>query len=138
MIRVTALCLFRDGGRILVAEEPAAPGQPRFARPLGGGVEQGETSRAAIAREIREELGQAVTSLRLLGVLENLFTYQGKSGHEIVFVYDGRFVDESVYRLPELPIVEAGHASPAVWRSLDSFGPDCPLVPAGLMALLGR
>lgn len=138
MIRVIAICVFRDGNRILVCEEPASVGQGRFARPLGGGVEPGEKSHDAITREIREELGREVTGLRLLGVLENIFTHMGRPGHEVVFVYDGRFADESAYRLPELPMVEPGRTGSAVWRWLSAFDPECPLVPAGLEKLLGR
>lgn len=61
------------------------------------GVEFGETSRQAIVREVQEELSGEITDLRLLGVLENRFTFDGEDGHEIVFVYDGRFADEFMY-----------------------------------------
>jgi 8-oxo-dGTP pyrophosphatase MutT (NUDIX family) len=135
-IRVIAVCVFRDGGRVLVSEGVDRRTGRRFARPLGGGVEPGETSRQAVAREIREELGQDVTDLRLLGVLESIFEYEGEPGHQVVFVYDGRFADASVYRLPELPLREPGWVSPAVWRRVDAFGDVCQLVPDGLLALL--
>lgn len=136
MIRVISICVFGNNGRILISEGGDVAKRDRFARPLGGGVEPGETSRQAIVREIREELGQQITDLRLLGVLENIFEYQGKPGHEIVFVYDGRFTDASVYTRPELPMMEPGWDSPAHQRSLDSFSDDCRLVPEGLSELL--
>ena len=44
-----------------------------FARPLGGGIDFGETSQDAIVREIREELGAELTDARLLGIVENIF-----------------------------------------------------------------
>jgi ADP-ribose pyrophosphatase YjhB (NUDIX family) len=138
LIRVIALCVFRDGDRILVAECADDVKQDKFARPLGGAVEFGETSLHAIVREIREELGHKATELRLLGVLENIFEFQGRPGHEIVFVYDGKLEDASLYKLSELPLNEAGWSSPAKWRTLDSFGPDCRLVPEGLPSLLGQ
>ena len=138
MIRVIAICVFSDRGRILVAEGTDTVKQERFARPLGGAVEPGETSRQAVVREIREELGQHAIALRLLGVLENIFEYQGKPGHEVVFVYDGRFEDPSLYDLPELPVAEEGWSSPARWRPLDSFGDGCRLVPEGLITLLDQ
>lgn len=138
MIRVIAICVFRHGNRILVAECADDVKQDVFARPLGGAVEFGETSRQAIIREIREELGQNVTDLRFLGVLENIFEYQGRTGHEVVFVYDGRFEDASLYKLPELPMNEAGWNSPARWRLLHSLGRDCRLVPEGLSSLLDQ
>jgi ADP-ribose pyrophosphatase YjhB (NUDIX family) len=138
MIRVISVCVFRHGDSILVSEGIDTVKQERFARPLGGGVEQGETSAQAIVREIREELGQAITELRLLGVLENIFQYQGQPGHEVVFVYDARFVDESRYDRDELPMCEAGWTTPAKWRLLGSFGPECRLVPEGLATWLGK
>lgn len=136
MIRVIAICVFTDNGRILVAEGIDDVKRERFARPLGGEVEPGETSQQAVAREIREELGQNLIELRLLGVLENIFEYQGRPGHEIVFVYDGRLENSSLYDLPELPMHEHGWSSPAKWRSLESFGNGCRLVPEGLTTLL--
>jgi ADP-ribose pyrophosphatase YjhB (NUDIX family) len=135
-IRVIAICVVRHNNRILVAEGMDDVKRERFARPLGGAIELGETSQQAIVREIREELEQDVTDLRLLGVLENIFEYQGQPCHEIVFVYDGCLADSSLYEAPELKLHEAGWSSPAHWRSLDSFGDSCQLVPEGLAKLL--
>src|SRR5436190_14068435 len=90
--RVIALCLFQREDRILVTEV-VENGIVTGYRPLGGGVEWGERSIDAVAREIREELRVDVAGLRLVTVLENLFTYNGKQGHEIVFVYDGESTD---------------------------------------------
>ena len=137
-IRVMAVCVFRDGDRLLVSEGFDSIKQRRYARPLGGGVEHGETTQAAIAREIREELGQEVRDLRLLGVLENIFIYEGKPGHEIVFVYDGQFVNCALYDQAEILMIEPGSNTRAIWRSIDRFGPECELVPAGLRELLDQ
>ena len=38
-------------------------------------------------REFQEEIHADITVGELLGVTENIFTYQGKTGHEIVFLY---------------------------------------------------
>jgi len=135
-IRVIAICLFQHDGSILVSEGIDSVKNERFARPLGGGIEPGESSRDAIVREIREETGQEITNLRLLGVLENLFTYEGKSCHEIVFVYDGSFADATIPSRGEIPMVEEGWRGTARWRPLDSFGEQCQLVPEGMFHLL--
>lgn len=139
MIRPIALCLFRQGDRLLVNEARDTLKQQNYCRPLGGGIEFGETSAAAVAREIREELDVEVVNLRLLGTLENIFVNNGVPGHEIVLVYDGEFADAALYEQPFLPGVESnGVAFQAQWRSLDSFGADLPLYPNGLLALLGE
>lgn len=38
-------------------------------------------------REIMEELKISLIAVQLLGVLENIFDYEGESGHEIVHVF---------------------------------------------------
>jgi ADP-ribose pyrophosphatase YjhB (NUDIX family) len=137
-IRVLAIGLFREGDRVLVARgvDPAT-GEP-FYRPLGGGVEFGENAEAALRREIAEELGGTIEDPRLTGVLENIFEYAGRPGHEIIFVFDARFGDASWYLRPELPVTEVGTGwEPARWISIEalSSGPE-RLVPDGLLKLL--
>lgn len=136
-IRVIAICVFRRGNHILVFEAfDPAKGTP-FYRPLGGGVDPGETSEAAVIREIREEINQEITDLRLLGVLESIFTVGERAGHEIVFVYAGRFCDATVYDQPVLTIHEDnGETLRAVWRDLASFDDYHRLVPEKLLALI--
>lgn len=136
-MRALAICVFRNDGRILVAEGQDRTKGNTFYRPLGGTIEFGEYSVDAVRREIREELSAAVTDLRFLGTLENIFIYNGRHGHEIVQVYDGRFVDESLYTKDEMTGDEFGHAFRVVWRRLDEFGPGRPpLYPDGLLELL--
>lgn len=138
-IRVIAICLFQHNDQILVFEGFDHAKGTHFYRPLGGGVDAGETSAEAIVREIREEVGAEITDLHLVGVLESLFTVNGRAGHEIVFVYDGRFVDESFYTRPLLEAVEDNDTIlPATWRPLDSFDEHHRLVPEQLMALLTK
>ena len=139
MIRPRAICIFRRDGRILVgfATDPRTGGL--YARPLGGGIEFGERSDEALRREIREELGAEIHDPRLLGVLENIFTLEGRRWHEIVFVYDALFADPSLYERPSLPVNEAACVAPARWLPLDAFGDDTlPLYPRDLTALLRR
>jgi 8-oxo-dGTP pyrophosphatase MutT (NUDIX family) len=120
-IRAIAICVFRHRGRVLVHEEIDSVKGSAFARPLGGGIDFGETSQDAIAREIREELGAKITDIQLLGIVENIFELEGKPGHEVVFVYDGRFVDESLYDGDSLDVVEGTRKFKAVWRSLEEL-----------------
>lgn len=136
-IRPIVIGLFRKGDHILVSEgqEPAT-GLP-FYRPLGGGIEFGETSAEALAREIREELGEEITNLQLLGTIENIFTYGEQPRHEIVQVYDADFVDKGVYEQPELWVMEHSVApARATWRTWEDFSPERPLYPTGLTELI--
>lgn len=136
-IRFLALCVFHHQGKILVNvfDDPAS-GQT-LCRPLGGGIEFGELGRDAIAREIDEELGQAISDVRLLGTLESLFTYAGKAGHEIVQVYDACFADASLYQQDWLDGHESnGSPFRARWCDSADLARIGPLVPQGLQALL--
>lgn len=136
-IRPIAICLFRQGDRILVHEGDDPVKGIRFARSLGGGIDFGEHSKDAVVREIREELGADVTDVELLGVIESAYIYLGEPGHEIVFVYDGRFVDESLYEQDVLIVTEGERQFEARWRSLDELrGNPLVLVPEGLWDLL--
>ena len=86
-IRPIALCVFRRGDEILVFEGYDKVDEEVFFRPLGGGIEPGEHSEEAAVREIREELGSEITGLRYWGVTENIYTYNGRPGHAIAFLY---------------------------------------------------
>jgi len=79
-----------------------------------------------------------VIHLKLLGVPENIFTYNGYPKHEIVFVYDGKFKDPSVYLNQELKVVEDnGDVFKATWHDPDFFNAYVRLVPEGLDEMLG-
>lgn len=137
-IRPLAICVFSHRGRILAAEGYDPIKQQTFYRPLGGGIEFGEHSTETLHRELREEIGAEITDLRYLGALENLFSFNGQQGHEIVLVYDGAFVDAALY---EREGIEGEDGIPflAVWKSLDEFGPGRPpLYPDGLAEMLRR
>ena len=137
-IRPLAICVFLREGSILVFEGYDPVKRQVFYRPLGGGIEFGEHSRDAVVREIREELGREITNLRSLGILENIFTYNGQTGHEIVVVYDGAFVDRSIYEQAQLTAWEDnGESFTAMWKPLQGFmSGQAPLYPDGLLNLL--
>ena len=140
-IRPIAICVFQNNGRILAAEGIDPLKQQLFYRPLGGAIEFGEYSADTIARELTEELGTAVTGLRYLGALENVFTYNGQTGHEIVMVYDGAFTDRSLYDRTVINGVEdSGLSFRAVWvRLADCADPAAPpIYPTGLLELLEK
>jgi len=138
MIRPIAICLFRKNGKILVFVDHDDVKGDGFCRPLGGGIGFGETSREALIREVREELGAEIDNVQLIDVLENIFIYNGHPGHEIAFVYDADFRDKSLYKKEILEGWEDnGISFKAQWLSLDEINSRrIRLVPDGIEELL--
>lgn len=97
MIRAKAVYLFRNEDKILLTKGYDPAKDAHYLIPVGGGIEFGETSEQAMIREVREEIAQQIHSPKLLGVLENLFSFDGMQGHEIVFVYQAEFSDITAY-----------------------------------------
>lgn len=138
-IRPLAICVFSHQGKILVFEGYDPTKMERFYRPLGGAIEFGERSADTVRRELKEEIGAQVENLVYLGALENIFTFDGTPGHEIVQVYDGRLVDFGLYEQELIAGYEAGVDEPmkVTWKSLDEFGPGRDILyPDGLLELL--
>lgn len=141
-IRVISLALIRrpsDGGWLAVLGEDARKGEV-FYRPPGGGVEFGESSQDAVCREMLEEFAAEVEIVRLRGTTENIFSYRGNPGHEIVFLWECRFVDEGFYAQDEIVSAEGdGSRAPAQWVNPDDLAArGIPLYPDGLPALLKK
>ena len=121
---------------LLVSEHVAGPSgspEPPFQRPLGGHVEFGEYAADTVRREFGEEIGQALTGVRLLGVLENIFPWHGDTEHEVVFIFSAAFADEAAYEIGEQPILDNAERR-VLWRPADAVRP--PLYPAGLTELI--
>jgi len=139
-IRAAVQCVFRNGDSLLGFEIHDPAKDVTGFRSIGGGIEDGETSMHAVEREVSEELGVAITEPVLLGVLENIFTFLGSPGHEIVFVYEATFVDAANYERESFEIVEPNCDSyPAIWRRLDDFRSGrFELYPPGILELLDR
>jgi ADP-ribose pyrophosphatase YjhB (NUDIX family) len=136
-IRAVALCAVMNGDRVLVRHHVDQQRQRVFFRPPGGTVEYGEHSLDAVRREVQEEIGADVTGLRLLGCVENIFQYEGETGHEIVFIYRADFVDPTFYDRAAVDGQEAdGQDFVAVWLPLAAFTPEQPLYPTALLELL--
>lgn len=138
-IRTIAICVFRNGNRILASAGFDSIKQQSFYRPLGGTIEFGERSDETIRRELMEEIKAEVTDLRYLGVLENFFIYEAEKGHEIVIVYDGKFANRALYDKAAIHGDEFGSPLTAVWVDLSTLGPNKPpLYPTGLAELLAQ
>ena len=77
MILVVAAALYDAEGRVLIAQRPAGKHQAGRWEFPGGKVAPGEPEAAALARELREELGIEVTASRPFMRLEH--TYPDRS-----------------------------------------------------------
>src|SRR5579884_512851 len=140
-IRAIAICVFRDGDRLLAGEGYDSVKRETFYRPLGGAIEFGERSADTVARELREEIGAETINLRHLGTIENIFTCEGASGREIVQVYAGDLADRSLYECDVIEGHEDGPNGPlafrAVWMPIAGLAAGCaPIYPDGLLDLL--
>ena len=141
-VRPLAICVFRNQDRILVNQGYDQVKDEYFYRPLGGGIEFGETSLETICRELREEINVEVEreSLTYLGTVENIFHFNGSPGHEIVLIYDGTLKDSRLYGQAVIAGKEAnGEEFEAIWLSLDEFGTGKRILyPAGLIEILAN
>ena len=79
--RVTAIAIHRDHVLLLRVEPHDFWFMP------GGHVEIGELAEDAMIREMREETGMSVEIDRLVWVVENFFTLDGKRHQELGFFY---------------------------------------------------
>lgn len=68
---------------------------------LGGAIQFGETTEEAVLREMQEELGIEVELGPLAFIVENQFTLQEKSYHQIEFLYLVTPLSEPVTYLEE-------------------------------------
>jgi len=142
-IRPIAICIFQHNKQILVAEAKDDVRNLTFYRPLGGEIKFGESAETALKREILEEINEPIHSIKHLKTLENIFTYRGSKGHEIVFVFDGKFKNPHIYTKNEFIGFEKDDGwgnFKIVWKSISFFfnHPETPLFPTGLMEILNK
>ena len=136
-IRVLALGLIKKGNRVFISQGYDPVKQKTFYRAMGGGVDFGETSLEALEREFQEEIQAKLTNISYLGCLENLFTFNGKQGHELLQVYQCDFVDAKFYELESLVFAEGKRQKTALWVDIALFkSGELLLVPEPFLALL--
>ena len=118
-IRFKAMGVFIHEGKILASKGHDSHGDPfNFYRLVGGTIEFGETAEQAIHREILEELGTEIENVKLLDVVENIFQYEGRDGHQVIFLFSGDFVNKDLYQQETIKIHEVDYDAPdAYWIS---------------------
>jgi hypothetical protein len=77
--------------------------------------------------------------LTYVGVIENVFVFDGKPGHEIVLVYEASFVDPRLYKVESVRCRDNGGEFVAVWKPIAELrAGKIPLYPEGLLDLLDK
>ncbi len=136
-IRVLALGMIQDQDRLFVSEGIDRVKGQKFYRFLGGGVDFGEPSATALKREFQEELAAELKNIVYLGCLENIFTFEGNKGHEIIQLYRCDFADDRFYNLQEMTFLEGARQKRALWLPIDDFrNGNLVLYPDGVLAYL--
>jgi ADP-ribose pyrophosphatase YjhB (NUDIX family) len=138
-IRVKAMALLPNAAgthhAVLRGEDPTE--SRVFHRLIGGSVEVGERAVDAVVREVGEELRATFVEPRLLGVLENIYTFGHQPGHEVVFVYAGRLAEGDVVPPEGGWYDDLGEPMWVEWRPVGpASGEALPLYPDGAEALL--
>ena len=118
-IRPLAVVVIKRGNQVLVSPGYDKVKDSHFYRLVGGGVEFGETALEALKRELIEELDAELINIKFLNVIENIFTYNGERGHEISFIYEADFKDESKYKIEEFQIIDSHADNLAIWIEIN-------------------
>lgn len=137
-IRVLALALIHREHDLLAERGYDATKKEAFYRLPGGGVDFGETGADALRRELREELGVDAEVDRYVRTVENIFTHEGRPGHEVCRLYECRLLAAEPYRRDRWEMrEEAGgitHVHEFMWLPLsDVRGGRAVLYPDGAL-----
>lgn len=119
-IKVKAMCVVERNGKEVLAGigRDDVKGED-FGRIIGGKIEFGETAEFALQREFQEELNTNLDGLSFIKIFENIFTYNGQPGHEVVFVYKGNLTDKTLYQRDLIKVEDGGKEFDVKWVSLD-------------------
>lgn len=121
VIRPLALCIIKNEDKILVMDGYDPKKDQSFFRLLGGGVEFGEKGEDALKREFQEELGTGLENIKFVTTLENIFTFDGKKGHEIVMVFKADLTERELYQKDSVNIIDSKGKHKAIWKEVSDF-----------------
>ncbi len=114
-IKPKAMGIFAHEGRMLVMDCVDTVKQKPFYRLLGGHIEFGELAPETFRREMMEELGTKVEVFEQLDVVQNIFTFEGKPHHEVIFIHRVGFADPAYYTREDLRNIEPDKDEPFIW-----------------------
>ncbi|MBE9080062.1 NUDIX domain-containing protein [Romeria aff. gracilis LEGE 07310] len=138
-IRPIALGLIEHQGHLFVSSGQDRVTGQTFYRCLGGGIDFGETSQAALAREFLEEIQAALKNIEYLTCIDNIFTLNDKPGHELLQLFRCEFVDSKFYQLDQtFELIEGKHRRKAFWIAIARIrSGELNLVPRACLEYVG-
>lgn len=104
-IRPLALALITKDNKVLANKGYDYKKQEYFYRLPGGGIDFYEKAKDTLKRELKEENGIDVFVGTQLGVVENLFEFNGKKGHEIAIIFQAKLSDADMSK-DKIPLLE--------------------------------
>ncbi len=118
-IRPIVLGIARKNNKILVSEGYDKIKNEVFYRCIGGGIDFLEKSVDALKREFKEEVKMNINVGKFLGICENIFTYNGKEGHELILFYEVNIKDEDYKE--RYHVIDSNSEFYAMWIDIDKF-----------------
>ena len=118
-IRPIVLGIARKNDKILVSEGYDKIKNEVFYRCIGGGIDFLEKSVDALKREFKEEVKMDINVGKFLGICENIFTYNGKEGHELILFYEVNIKD--VDYKERYHVIDGNSEFDAMWVDIDKF-----------------
>ncbi len=120
-IRSMALCIIRNGDKILVMDGYDPKKDQTFYRLLGGGIDFGEFGKETLEREFQEELAIGLNNIKFVTVSENIFTFNGEKGHEITLIYEANLTQKDFYQKDSIKILDSKGGHYASWQKISDF-----------------
>ena len=88
---------------------------------IGGCIEFGESSKDALKREFQEELSLDLLDIQFIKSFESIFEFNNSKMHEIVYLFDSKCEDKTVYTKEAIAGLEGERVFKAIWLPISIF-----------------
>ena len=120
-IRPISISIIRNDDKILVYQREDDVTKEKFYRLVGGCIEFGESSKDALKREFQEELSLDLLDIQFIKSFESIFEFNNSKMHEIVYLFDSKFEDKTVYTKEVIAGLEGERDFKAIWLPISTF-----------------